>query len=69
MTLEGIADSEYDLVYTSNGVHVWINDLKVMYQSFYRVLREAGYYIYFETHPFIRPFDDSGSENQSDQTV
>ncbi len=62
MTLEGIADSEYDLVYTSNGVHVWISDLAVMYQSFYRVLREGGYYIYFETHPFIRPFDDSGSE-------
>lgn len=62
MTLEGIADGEYDLVYTFNGVHVWINDLATMYKSFYHVLREGGYYIYFETHPFIRPFVDSGSE-------
>src|SRR6266498_1242065 len=62
MTLDGITDSEYDLVYTSNGVHVWISDLVVMYQSFNRVLKDGGYYIYFETHPFIRPFDDSGNE-------
>ncbi len=62
MTLDGISDSDYDLVYTSNGVHVWIGDLPVMYQSFNRVLRQGGYYINFETHPFIRPFDDSGSE-------
>jgi SAM-dependent methyltransferase len=62
MTLAGIADRDYDLVYTSNGVHVWISDLACMYQSFHRVLKEGGYYIYFETHPFIRPFDDSGSD-------
>jgi ubiquinone/menaquinone biosynthesis C-methylase UbiE len=24
MTLDGIPDSEFDLAYTSNGVHVWI---------------------------------------------
>lgn len=62
MTLAGIPDGEYDLVYTSNGVHVWINNLPALYQSFHRVLREGGYDIFFETHPFIRPFDDSGQE-------
>jgi ubiquinone/menaquinone biosynthesis C-methylase UbiE len=61
-TLDGITDRSYDLVYTSNGVHVWISDLVVMYQSFNRVLKDGGHYIFFETHPFIRPFDDSGSE-------
>jgi len=62
MTLDGIADGEYDLVYTSNGVHVWIDDLSAMYGNFRRVLKPHGRYIMFETHPIIRPFDDSAAE-------
>lgn len=62
MELDKINDDEFDLVYTSNGVHVWISDLMKMYRNFHRVLKSGGYYIMFETHPFIRPFDDSGSE-------
>ena len=50
---------EYDLVYTSNGVGVWISDLEVMYKNFYRVLKDKGYYIMFETHPFDRLFDSN----------
>lgn len=61
MTLEGVDDSQYDLVYTSNGVHVWICDLQSMYRNFNRVLKPNGRYIMFDTHPFNRPFDDSGS--------
>jgi SAM-dependent methyltransferase len=60
MELDRIPDGVYDLVYTSNGVHVWIPDIPMMYGNFYRVLRPGGRYIMFETHPFIRPFDDSG---------
>ena len=33
MKLEGIPDGGYDLVYTSNGVHVWLNDLPSMYAT------------------------------------
>jgi len=62
MTLDSISDEEYNLVYTSNGVHVWISDLSKMYGSFRRVLKPDGRYIMFETHPFIRPFDANGSE-------
>ena len=62
MELDSIVESEYDLVYTSNGVHVWIPDLPKMYGNFIRVLKPGGRYIMFETHPFIRPFDDSGME-------
>lgn len=49
----------FDLVYTSNGVHTWISDLPMMYSRFYDILNPGGYYIFFDTHPFIRPFDDS----------
>ena len=59
MEMNGIRDDYYDLVFTSNGVHTWISDLPVMHKSFNRILKEGGRYIFFETHPFIRPFDDS----------
>jgi SAM-dependent methyltransferase len=54
-----VKSNAYDLVYTSNGVHVWISDVLRMYRNFHRVLHDAGSYIMFETHPFIRPFNDS----------
>jgi len=57
MKLDKISDEAYDLVYTSNGVHVWIHDLQGMYRNFYRVLKPGGRYIMGEIHPFLRPFD------------
>jgi SAM-dependent methyltransferase len=56
MELSKFGDETFDLVYTSNGVHVWISDLPKMYNNFNRVLKPGGKYIMFETHPFIRPF-------------
>ncbi len=56
MKLDELADSTYDLVYTSNGVHVWINDLNAMYGNIYRILKKDGKYMFFDTHPFGRPF-------------
>lgn len=58
MELSKIQENEYDLVYTSNGVHVWISDLPRMYQSFNRILKNAGRYIMFELHPFNRPLTE-----------
>ena len=62
MKLDKIKDSEYDLVYTSNGVHIWIDDLQGMYKNFHRVLKPGGYNIFFETHPMSRPFDNTTYE-------
>jgi SAM-dependent methyltransferase len=56
MTLETIDDGEYDLVYTSNGVFVWINDLPSMFGNIQRVLKDGGYYVFRDIHPFTRPF-------------
>lgn len=58
MTLENVPSSAYDLVYASNGVHVWINDLPAMYQSIARILQPGGWYALYEIHPFQRPFAD-----------
>jgi SAM-dependent methyltransferase len=57
MVLDKIPDGTYDLLYTSNGAHVWIHDLPGMYKNFYRVLKPGGRYIMGEIHPFLRPFD------------
>ena len=59
MKLDGIRDDEYDFVYTSNGVHVWINDLEAMYHNIRRILKPSGIYIMYEIHPFQRPFTDN----------
>ena len=59
MDLSSLAADSFDLVYTSNGVFVWISDLYVMFAEFHRILKQDGSYIFFETHPFNRPFDDN----------
>jgi SAM-dependent methyltransferase len=58
MELGKIKSNDYDLVYTSNGVHVWINDLYSMYQNIHRVLKDNGTNLMYEVHPFTRPFGD-----------
>jgi SAM-dependent methyltransferase len=63
MTLETIADSEYDLVFTSNGVFVWINDLPAMFGNIRRVLKDGGYYVFRDIHPFTRPFSEDDPAN------
>lgn len=58
MELSKIKSNNYDVVYTSNGVHVWINDLSSMYKNIQRILKSNGTYIMYEVHPFTRPFGD-----------
>lgn len=59
MTLDKLEAETYDMVFTSNGVHVWIDDLQGMYQSIYRIMKPSGIYLMHEIHPFQRPFDDN----------
>ena len=56
MTLAELGDNTFDLVYTSNGVHVWLNDLPAMYHNIFRILKPGGFSILYEIHPFQRPF-------------
>ncbi|MBD3919836.1 class I SAM-dependent methyltransferase [Paenibacillus sp. PR3] len=66
MTLGQLNSAEYDLVYTSNGVHVWISDLTAMYSSIHRILKEGGTYLMSDVHPFNRPF---GKANETPAIV
>lgn len=58
MRLAGVPGEAFDLVYTSNGVHVWLNDLPSMYQNIHRILKPGGLYVMYELHPFQRPFGE-----------
>lgn len=62
MKLDNIKSNEYDFVYTSNGVHVWINNLFGMYRNIHRIMKPGGVYIMYEIHPFLRPFDGESFE-------
>lgn len=56
MQLSRMEDEAFDLVYTSNGTHTWIPDLSSMYSNIYRVLKQDGYSVMYDIHPFQRPF-------------
>lgn len=56
MHLSQIEDDSFDLVYTSNGTHAWIDQLDAMYQNIHRVLKNGGFSIMYDVHPFQRPF-------------
>lgn len=56
MTLAGMEDAAFDLVYTSNGTLSWINDLNGMYGNIARVLKPGGYSLMYDVHPYVRPF-------------
>jgi len=58
MTLENVSNDVYDLVYMSNGVFVWIDDLPSMFTNIFRVLKDSGLYLFYDIHPFTRPFTD-----------
>jgi 2-polyprenyl-3-methyl-5-hydroxy-6-metoxy-1,4-benzoquinol methylase len=62
MTLAQVPSEEYDFVYTSNGVHVWIHDLASMYNNVNRVLKNNGIYMMYDIHPFMRPFEIKAKE-------
>jgi SAM-dependent methyltransferase len=57
-TLEGIADGEFDLACSSNGFFVWIAEPPRVFQQIYRVLKPGGFYIFYDVHPFLRPWRD-----------
>lgn len=56
--LEGLGDNEYDLVCSSNGFFVWIAEPGDVFKQVYRVLKPGGFYIFYDIHPFQRPWKD-----------
>ena len=51
-----IADASFDLVCSSNGFFVWIDDLPGVFGHVHRILRCGGHYVFYDIHPFQRPW-------------
>lgn len=56
--LAAVADRSFDLVCSTNGFFVWIADLRAVYGEVFRILRPGGYYVFYDVHPFQRPWAD-----------
>jgi ubiquinone/menaquinone biosynthesis C-methylase UbiE len=56
--LEGIEENAFDLVCSSNGFFVWIAEPGKVFRQVYRVLKPGGFYIFYDVHPFLRPWKD-----------
>ena len=54
--LAPLAGDTFDLVCSSNGFFVWIADLARVFAAVHRVLRGGGTYIFYDVHPFLRPW-------------
>ncbi len=56
--LHVLEDSNFDLVCSSNGFFVWVADLQLVYSEIARILKPGGVYIFYDVHPFQRPWKD-----------
>lgn len=56
--LKPIPAARFDLVCSTNGFFVWIADLVAVFKAVNRVLKPGGYYIFYDVHPFMRPWKE-----------
>ena len=61
LDLSCIANNEFDMIYTSNGVLTWIDNLSQMFSETRRILKKKGIYILYDVHPFQRPWKEDFS--------
>lgn len=54
--LRSLADGSFDLVCSTNGFFVWLADLPTAFSEVARILEAGGYYVFYESHPFQRPW-------------
>lgn len=56
--LPKVLDKEFDIVFTSEGVLVWLPDLKRWGEIISKFLKTGGRFYIRDGHPFIKVFDD-----------
>lgn len=67
-SLKPISDEEFDLVCSSNGFFVWIADLDVVFNEIFRILRPGGHYVFYDIHPFQRPWKNQRDPMEVEKT-
>lgn len=61
--LPDVLDEQFDIVYTSYGVLVWLHDLKRWAEIVGHFLKPGGTFYIAEMHPFLWPFDSEHKED------
>lgn len=56
--LAPLVDGAFELVVSSNGFFVWIADPARVFSAVNRVLKPGGHYVFYDVHPFLRPWKD-----------
>ena len=68
MDLNPLGDGKFDLVCSTNGFFVWIADLRAVYGEIFRILKSGGYYVFYDVHPFQRPWNGGGRSIEVEKT-
>ena len=68
MDLEPLGDGKFDLVCSTNGFFVWIADLRAVYGEIFRILKPGGHYVFYDVHPFQRPWKDGDQSIEVEKT-
>lgn len=58
--LGALASGRFDLATSSNGFFVWIAEPRRVFAEIFRVLRPGGSYVFYDVHPFQRPWSTEG---------
>jgi SAM-dependent methyltransferase len=53
-----LAAGGFDLAVSTNGFFVWLTDLRVVFAEIARLVRPGGCYVFYDVHPFQRPWKD-----------
>lgn len=56
--LAPLPDDAFDLVCSTNGFFVWIARPDRVFAAVHRVIKPGGAYIFYDVHPFQRPWQD-----------
>ena len=57
--LESMSDRSFDLVRSTNGFLTWIAEPGLVFGEVFRILRQNGVYVFYDVHPFQRPWRDT----------
>lgn len=61
--LRKILKGEFDIVYTSKGVLVWLKDIEEWARIVFHYLKPGGFFYVFETHPLAQMFEEEQPNN------
>ena len=57
--LAALRQGQYDLVVSTNGFFVWISDPAAVFRAVRAILKPGGVYVFYDVHPFQRPWADA----------